>query len=132
MESDSNSETNHASVSLKANGRNSKEQGTENAAVTEETGEELGEPVIEYETKDEIFDEVPDGGWGWWIVVGSVIMHILMGKSTVIGLFWFFFFICMIWNFAKRSCLFLWGMVQWMGTIYTISSFDRLFLRPFL
>ena len=87
MESDSNSETNHASLSLKANGRNSKEQGTENAAVTEETGEELGEPVIEYETKDEIFDEVPDGGWGWWIVVGSVIMHILMGKSTVIDLF---------------------------------------------
>ena len=48
-----------------------------------ETNEKgLPEPVVVID-EEAFVEKAPDGGWGWLIVVGSVIMHCLMGKLFV-------------------------------------------------
>ena len=36
---------------------------------------------IEIETEVERDDWIPDGGWGWGVVVGAVIIHAFVGKA---------------------------------------------------
>ena len=36
--------------------------------------------AIEIETEIERDDWIPDGGWGWGIVAGAVIIHVYIGK----------------------------------------------------
>ena len=38
--------------------------------------------AIEIETEIERDDWIPDGGWGWGIVVGAVIIHVYIGKMV--------------------------------------------------
>ena len=49
---------------------------------TETYGKDLPEPVIVID-EDDCVEKAPDGGWGWLIVVGSVLMHCLMGKTLI-------------------------------------------------
>ena len=80
MEVDTKLEANHINEHMESTDTNS------NGVLLDETREEP--PTLAEETEVVIEggldagDKVPDGGWGWWIVLGSVIMHMLMGKSS--------------------------------------------------
>ena len=62
----------------------SSETGTPVYVVFKETAEnetqQPEEPVVVIEEAGDSAEKAPDGGWGWWIVLGSLIMHMLMGK----------------------------------------------------
>ena len=38
---------------------------------------------IEVDQTAETEDWYPDGGWGWFIVVGAVIIHVYVGKTEI-------------------------------------------------
>ena len=37
--------------------------------------------AVEIETEVENNDWIPDGGWGWGVVAGAVIIHFYIGKT---------------------------------------------------
>ena len=76
MEVDTKLEANHINEHMEATNTNS------NGVLPDETMEEPLETDVVIEGGLDAGDKVPDGGWGWWIVLGSVIMHMLMGKSS--------------------------------------------------
>ena len=80
MEVDTNLEANHINEHMEGTDTNS------NGLLPDETREEpltlAEETEIVIEGRLDAGDKVPDGGWGWWIVLGSVIMHMLMGRSS--------------------------------------------------
>ena len=43
---------------------------------------ETSKVTVTIETEIEKDDWIPDGGWGWGVVVGAVIIHVYVGKLT--------------------------------------------------
>lgn len=53
----------------------------ENDSGDEENNKETLKVAIEIETEIENDDWIPDGGWGWGVVAGAVIIHVYIGKT---------------------------------------------------
>ena len=49
---------------------------------TVENGMETGQLADEVET-EKTEEWYPDGGWGWFVVVGAVIIHVYVGKAVL-------------------------------------------------
>ena len=53
---------------------------TENDADDDENDTETTNAAVEIEIEVERDDWIPDGGWGWGVVAGAVIIHVYVGK----------------------------------------------------